>query len=46
MNGAWCGPGGRHLLVMVYTRPWRRFFRKTNELRCWECDLIVRDPYA
>jgi hypothetical protein len=33
-----------HMYVVVYTRPWRRWFRKTNVLRCWHCDLRVIEP--
>lgn len=42
--GEWCGPGGKHLLITVYTRPWWNWFRKTNEIRCFECDLVIREP--
>jgi len=43
-HGEWCGPKGRHLLVTIYSRPWRRFFRKTYEIRCWECDVKIVEP--
>jgi predicted amidophosphoribosyltransferase len=35
---------GDHLYTTVYTRPWRRCFRKTFWLRCWKCDLRIEDP--
>lgn len=31
-------------LVITYSRPWRRFFRYTRHIRCWFCDLNVREP--
>jgi len=42
--GEWCGPGGKHLLVTTYSRPWRRFFRKTYAIRCFECEVVLTDP--
>ena len=42
--GEFCGPGGPHLMVTVYRRPWRNWFRKVYELRCWECGLCIPDP--
>ena len=38
-----CG-ATRHLYVLVYHRPWRRWFRKTQVLRCWRCDLRLSEP--
>ena len=35
---------GDHLLMTTYRRPLRRAFRKQMTLRCWECDLQVREP--
>lgn len=33
-----------HLLVVTYSRPWRRLFRIVHHLRCWDCDLRVTEP--
>jgi hypothetical protein len=33
----------KHLFIVVYHRPWRRFFRKTNVLRCWKCNLRISE---
>ena len=30
-----------HSLVVVYSRPWWNWFRKTYSLRCWACDVVV-----
>jgi hypothetical protein len=43
-RGEWCGPRGKHLTVTVYSRPWWNWFRKTNEIRCWECEVVIREP--
>ena len=37
------GGGVNHLLVTVYSRPWWNWFRKTSEIRCWECDLVIKE---
>jgi hypothetical protein len=43
--GEWCGPGGRHLPVVVTTRPWREWFRLRYLVLCFECDLR-RGPFG
>ena len=39
VHGEWCGPGGRHLPVVVSRRRVRDLLRRTYWVRCWECDL-------
>lgn len=31
-----------HMPTVVYTRPWRRLWRKTFLVRCWMCDLKIQ----
>jgi hypothetical protein len=40
----WCGPGGPHMPVTTYTRPWWALCRKRYVVLCWDCDLEIRDP--
>jgi hypothetical protein len=40
-----CKYGMRHLPVVTYRRPWRRWWRKTYSLRCWTCDLRIEEPW-
>jgi len=37
--GEWCGPFGKHLLCLIYTRPWWAPWRKVHRLVCFECYL-------
>jgi hypothetical protein len=30
-----------HSMVVVFSRPWYRLFRKVYWIRCWFCDLKV-----
>lgn len=32
-----------HMYVVTYRRPLRKLFRKVYALRCWGCDLDVRE---
>ena len=32
-----------HMYVVIFRRPWRRLWRKTNVLRCWHCDLEIAE---
>ena len=34
----------RHILVTIYVRRWQDLFRKSHEVRCWKCELVVREP--
>lgn len=32
-----------HAYVVTYRRPWYKLFRPVYSLRCWHCDLNVRN---
>jgi len=35
---------GMHSFIITYRRPWQLCWRKVYAIRCWECELDIREP--